>query len=78
MSQIVTEVTVHVSKPYVVIGGGWTSMRPQGLRRYYKAEIFGTKMHLTSKDEFKRRARVIAYKNTGSLRVQFTFVEEVA
>jgi len=25
MSQVVTEITVHVSKPYVVIGGGWTS-----------------------------------------------------
>ncbi|MGC1783601.1 MAG: hypothetical protein WA708_13845 [Acidobacteriaceae bacterium] len=77
MAQIL-EVTITVSEPYVRIGGGWTGLRPQGLRRDYKAELFGIKVQNTSKVEIQRRIRQLAYRETGSSRVKFNFVDEEA
>lgn len=69
-------VTVHVSKPYVKIAGGWAGMRPVGLRRDYRAEVFGHHLHNTSKAEIQRVIRKYVHRFTGSPRVQIEFVEE--
>lgn len=74
MATATTEVTITVSELYVMVGGGWTGMRPQGLRRDYKATVFGVEIQNTSKDEIKRVIRQRVYRETGSHRVTFNFV----
>jgi hypothetical protein len=72
------EVTVTVSEPYISIGGGWTGLRPQGLRRNYEAEVFGRQIRQTNKAEIQRYIRQLSFRETGSDRVKFTFVAEEA
>ncbi len=67
------EVTITVSAPYTLIGGGWTGMRPQGQRRDYTASVLGHDIKNTSKDDIKRTIRALYYRETGSNRVRFTF-----
>jgi hypothetical protein len=74
MVTAITEVTVTVSEPYVMVGGGWTGMRPRGLRRDYKATVFGVEIQNTSKTEIERVIRQRIYRETGSHRVTFNFV----
>ena len=69
-------VTVKVSQPYTVIGGGWTGLRPQGRRRDYTATYQGHDIKLTTKDEIGRRIRQLAYQS--GVRVRIEFVEEVS
>lgn len=57
-----------------MVGGGWTGMRPQGLRRDYKATVFGIEIQNTSKTEIERVIRQRIYRETGSHRVTFNFV----
>jgi hypothetical protein len=74
-TETTTEVTITVSDPYILAGGGWTGMRPLGLRRTYEAEVFGRKIKNTSKDQIQRYIRQLTFRETGSDRVRFTFVE---
>jgi hypothetical protein len=69
-------VTVTVSQPYTVIGGGWTGLRPQGRRRDYRASYQGHDIKRTSKDEMGRYLRQLAYQ--AGERVRIEFVEEVS
>lgn len=73
MATATSEVTVTVSEPYVMVGGGWTGMRPQGLRRDYKATVFGVEIQNTSKTGIERVIRQRVYRETGSHRVTFNF-----
>ena len=75
-SQQPAEVTITVSAPYTLIGGGWTGMRPQGQRRDYTASVLGHAIKTTSKDDIKRTIRALMFRETGSNRVRFTFVQE--
>lgn len=74
----VTQVTVKVSAPAVKIAGGRSGMRPVGIVRDYRATVFGHEIHRTSKSEIKSYIRALAYRETGSNRVDFTFEDEAA
>jgi hypothetical protein len=54
------DVTITASEPYVLVAGGWTGMRPVGLRRTYRATVNGTHYENTSKSAIQR---VIRQKN---------------
>ena len=71
------EVTITVSEPYVLIGGGWTGMRPLGLRRDYRAEVDGVTFANTNKAQIMLVIRQHLYRKTGNDRVNFTFTNEV-
>lgn len=71
-----TEVTVSVSQPYIIIGGGWTGLRPQGRRRDYRAEVLGRTFVNTNKSEIQSAIRAFLYRETGSSRARFAFVQE--
>ena len=71
----VTEVEISVSAPYVLIGGGWTGMRPLGQRRDYTATVLGHDIKTTSKDEIQRVIRALVYRETGG-RARFTFTSQ--
>lgn len=74
---IVTPVEVKVSKPYRVVGLHGGNLRPRRWdRRTYTAEVFGSTLVHTSKEEIKRLIRFKAFQHTGSRRVDFTFTEE--
>jgi hypothetical protein len=75
------EVTIRVSKPYTIIAGGWTGLRPVGRRRDYTADVLGRHYHQTSKDEIKRVIRAAIYrdehaKGIAHARVKFEFVND--
>jgi hypothetical protein len=65
-------VEIRVSKPYVVIAGGWTGMRPVGRRRDYSAMVNGRQFTNTSKAEIQRVIR----QKLRPARPIFTFVED--
>lgn len=65
-------VAINVSDMYVLISGGWTGMRPVGLRRDYTAEVNGKQYRNTSKAEIQRVIRHSLYPQ----RVKFTFTQE--
>jgi len=62
-------VVITVSDPYVLIAGGWTGMRPVGLRRTYKADVDGRQFVNTNKAEIQSVIRHSLYP----ARVTFTF-----
>lgn len=69
-------ITVNVSTPYVLIGGGRTGLRPQGIRRDYTATVDGVETKNTSKSEIVRILRQRVYRAHGSaVRPRFIFVE---
>lgn len=75
------QVTITVSEPYTAVAGGWTSQRPVGQRRDYRANVLGRDFHNTSKAEIQRVIRQAIYRaetSAGFLHapVAFTFVPE--
>lgn len=75
--QSTPEVTVTVSAPYRVVGfQGGRYGASAGIRRDYTATVAGREIKLTSKDEIKRRVREVLYRETGSNRAAFTFVQQ--
>ena len=74
-------VTVTVSEPYTAIAGGWTGMRPVGVKRTYRANVLGKDYVNTSKATIQSVIRAAVYREeekAGFLHVpvKFTFVPE--
>lgn len=72
----VPEVTITVSQPAIKIAGGWTGMRPVGVVRTYTTSVLGHDIKKNSKSEIMDRVRTLYYRETGSNRVKFTFVDQ--
>lgn len=65
-------VTVSVSKPYVAIAGGWSGMRPVGMRSTYRATVNGKHCETTNKSQIAQRIRLACYPE----RVKVVFVQD--
>ena len=74
-------VTITVSKPYTAIAGGYTSLRPIGVKRTYRANVMGVDYVNTNKAEIQSVIRAAVYREeteAGFLHVpvKFTFIPE--
>ena len=77
--EVVTDpivITVLVSDPYTLIAGGWTGLRPVGMRRDYRATVNGDAIHNTSKVGIQRVIRAKLYRSGVRGRIVFRFTDD--
>jgi hypothetical protein len=70
-------ITITVSRPYVLVAGGWSGMRPVGLRRDYQATVNGVDVRNTSRTEIQRVIRCKLRRSGVTERVTFTFTDAI-
>ncbi len=75
MAKPVRDITVKVSEPYVKIAGGYTSLRPVGLRRTYVTTLNGHEVRQQSKSEITSVIRAWAWREGFRANITFTSQE---
>jgi hypothetical protein len=71
MSTAVETVIINVSEPFVHIAGGYTSLRPVGLKRKYSADYAGKHFSMYNKAEIQTAIRQTAYRAGAKVRFEF-------